>query len=58
MVEGLGNIGHLLVMDKFFSSIGLFMDLLSMDIYATKMLRPSRVYLPKDLKDTKAFKNS
>ena len=58
MVDGLANFGHHVVMDNFFSSIGLFMELLSLGIYATSTVRPNRVGLPMDLKDTKRFKNS
>ena len=43
---------------QFFSSIGLFMELLSLGIYAIGTVRPNRVALPMDLKDTKNFKNS
>ena len=57
MVEGLGNVGHLMVMDNFFSSIGLFMDLLSIGIYASGTVRPNWVGLPLDLNDMKSFKN-
>ena len=35
MVKDLSHVGHVVVMDNFFSSIGLFKDLLSRDIYAT-----------------------
>ena len=57
MVEGLANVGHVLEMNNFFSSIGLFIVLLSLDIYATGMIEMNRVGLPMDLKDTKSFKN-
>ena len=45
------------MMDNFFSNVELFMDLLSMDFYAIWMVKPNRVGLSMDLKDTKAFKN-
>ena len=57
MVEGLSNVGHFVVMDNFFSSIGLFMDLLSRGIYATGTVRPNHVGLPLELSDVKSFKN-
>ena len=38
MVERLANIRHPLLMDNFFSSIGLFMNLLSMSIMSGKQL--------------------
>ena len=43
MVDGLANFGHHMVMDNFFSSIGLFMELLSIGIYAIETVRPNRV---------------
>ena len=58
MVDGLVNLGHLVVMNKFFSNIGLFMELLSMGIYVIGTVKPNRIGLPMDLKDTKSFKNS
>ena len=33
------------------------MDLLGMEIYASRMVRPSRIGLPSDLMDMKSFKN-
>ena len=57
MVEGLANMRHLVVMDNFFSSIGLFMDLLGMEFYALGIVRPNHVGLPLELTDTKSFKN-
>ena len=57
MIDGLSNFGHHVVMDNFFSSTRLFMDLLSMGIYATGTVRPNRLGLPADLRDTKQFKN-
>jgi hypothetical protein len=53
MVSGLEGKGHLLVMDNYFSSIGLFQDLLSRGIYATSTMRTNRIGLPTDLKNTK-----
>ena len=58
MVEELSNVGHLVVMDSFFSNIGLFMDQLSRGIYATRTVRPNRVGLPSDLSEVKSFKNA
>ena len=34
------------------------MDLLSMDIYAIEIIRPNRIGLSVELKDTKSIKNS
>jgi hypothetical protein len=58
MLEGLWNRGHLVVMDNFFSSIGLFKELLSKGTYACGTMRSNRVGLPTDLKNTNSFKNS
>ena len=59
MVNGLANVGHLMAMNNFFSSIGLFIGhLLSMGIYAIGTVRPNRVELPMNLKDTKCLTNS
>jgi hypothetical protein len=58
LVSGLEGKGHLLVVDNCFSSIGLFQDLLNRCIYATGTMRPNRIGLPTDLKNTKAFKRS
>jgi hypothetical protein len=58
MVSGFEGRGHLLVMDNYFSSIGLFQELLAKGIYATGTMRTNRIGLPADLKDTKSFKRS
>jgi hypothetical protein len=57
-VSGLEGKDHLLLMDNYFSSIGLFQDLLRKCIYATSMMRTNRIGLPMVLKNTKAFKRS
>ena len=58
MVEGLSNLGHVVIMDNFSSSIGLFKDLLEHKIYAIRSVWPNWVGLPMDLKNTKSFKNA
>ena len=58
MVKGLSNVGHVVIMDNFFSSIGLFKELLKQKIYATGTKQPNCVGLPLDLKNTKSFKNA
>ena len=58
IVSGLERKGHLLVMDNYFSLIGLFQDLLSRGIYATNTMRTNHIGLSIDLKNTKAFKRS
>jgi hypothetical protein len=57
MLEGLWNRGHLVVMEIFSSSIGLFKELLSKGIYACGTMRSNRVGLPTVLKNTNSFKN-
>jgi hypothetical protein len=44
------------VLDNYFSSIGLFIELLANGTYATGTMRSNRVGLPLVLKDTKSFK--
>ena len=58
LVSGLKGKGHLLVMDNYFSSIGLFQDLLRRCIYSTSTMGTNRIGLPMVLKNTKAFKRS
>jgi hypothetical protein len=43
------------VMDNYFSSVGLFEELASKGIYATGTMRSNRIGLPAILKDTKSF---
>ena len=57
LVEGLWHHSHVIVMDNYFSLIGLYMDLLERGTYATGTIRTNRVGLPDDLKNTKTFKN-
>ena len=57
MVDGLANLDYLVVMNNFFSSIRLFMEVLSIGIYVARTLRLNRVGLLMDSKDTKCFKN-
>ena len=57
LLEGLWHHGHVVVMDNYFSSIRFFLDLLARGTYATGTVRANRIGLPKDLKNTKAFKN-
>ena len=56
LLSGLWNLEHDVVMDNFFSSIGLFMELLSKSTYATRTIRVNCVGLPMALKNTQAFK--
>lgn len=47
--------GHIIVMDKFFTNIGPFKDLLVNDIYATRSMWSNWVGIPNKYKDTKVF---
>ena len=55
LVEGLDGKGHIVVMDNFFSSIGLFTEMVAREIYATRTMRSNRIGLHVDFKDTKSF---
>jgi hypothetical protein len=55
MVDGLDGRGHVVVMDNYFSSVGLYMELASRGIYAIGTMRSNRVGLPEEFKDTKSF---
>jgi hypothetical protein len=46
LLVGLENRGHIVVMDNFFSSIPLFVDLLEKGTYATGTVRANRIGLP------------
>jgi hypothetical protein len=48
---------HIISMDNFFISVGLFEKLALMQIYATGIVRTNRIGLPLALKNTGAFKN-
>jgi hypothetical protein len=47
--------GHVIAMDNFFTSVGLFKELAKKAIYATGTLRSNRIGIPSALKNTKAF---
>jgi hypothetical protein len=47
--------GHIINMDNFFTSIRLFEELASIQIYATCTVRTNRISLPSALKNTRAF---
>ena len=57
MVNGLGNVGHVVIMDNFFLSIGLFQELLGWRIYAIETVRLNRIGLPMVFKNTMSFKS-
>ena len=56
MVDGLANDGHVVIMDNFFSSNGLFKELLGHHIHAIGTVLPNRIGLPTVLKNKKSFK--
>jgi hypothetical protein len=49
---------HVISIDNFFTLIGLFWNLASMQIYATGTMRANRIGLPLTLKDTRASRNA
>jgi len=53
MLKGFDSKGHVVVMDNFFSNIGLFLDLVERDIYATGTIRFNCIGLPLELKTMK-----
>ena len=57
LLNGLWHCGQVVVMDNYFSSIGLFLDLLSRGTYATDTVSANRIGLSNDLRRTKSFKN-
>jgi hypothetical protein len=48
--------GHVIAMDNFFTSVGLFRDLLSRTIYATGTMRSNRIGVPLVLRNTKEYR--
>lgn len=50
LLNGQEGKGHVVVTDNYFSSIGLFTELATLEIYATGTMRSNRVGLPNDLK--------
>jgi hypothetical protein len=55
MVDGMDNKGHVVVMDNYFTSVGLFKKLLDKGIYATGTVQNNRIGLPSELSNTKEF---
>jgi hypothetical protein len=49
---------HVISMDNFFTSVGLFEELASMRIYTTWTVRSNRIGLPLTLKNRGAFRNA
>jgi hypothetical protein len=55
-LDGLDNLGHVVVMDNFFTSVELFHDLERRGIYATGTIRSNHIGLLHIFKNTVAFK--
>lgn len=53
MVKGLENLGHVVVTDNYSTSIYFFIELLTMDIYATCTIRSNKIELLKTLRAKK-----
>jgi hypothetical protein len=56
LLQGLENRGHIVVMNNFFSSVPLFMDILGKDTYATGTVRTNRIGLPTALEKNSLYK--
>ena len=56
LLRGLEEKGHCVVMDNYFCSIPLFVDLAKKRIYATGTIRPNGIGVPSYLRNTKAWK--
>jgi hypothetical protein len=52
------NKGHIVAIDNYFTSVGLFKDLLGRGIYATGTLCSNRVGIPSILKNKKQYRRS
>jgi hypothetical protein len=50
--------GHVISIDKFFTSVGLFEELASIQIYAIRTIRSNQIGLPLALKNRGVFKNA
>lgn len=46
---------HVIAMDNFFTSVGVFKNLIAQTIYATETMRSNHVGIPITLNDTKTF---
>jgi hypothetical protein len=56
LTQGLEDKNHVVTMDNYFTSVGLFRDLERHGIYATGTVRANRIGLPPNLTNTKEFK--
>jgi hypothetical protein len=55
LIEGNHGKGHCLVMDNYFTSVGLLEELAAHGTYGTGTVRFNRVGIPQDFKDTRDF---
>jgi hypothetical protein len=55
LMEGLENKGHVVVMDNYFTSVGLFEELAQKGIYATGTMWANRIGVPPSFKNKNAF---
>jgi hypothetical protein len=58
LIEGLEGKGHVLIIDSYFSSVGLFKELAERDIFTTSTMRANRVGLPIELKTLRNWDRS
>jgi hypothetical protein len=56
LTTGLDNKDHVITMDNFFTSVGLFRDLEHRGIYATETMRSNHIRLHLDMKKIKEFR--
>ena len=58
MVEGIERKGHIVIMDNYFTCVGLSKKLLNRRIYAIVTMQSNHIGLPIELEDTKEFNNN
>jgi hypothetical protein len=56
LTSGLDNKGHVITMDNFFTSVGLFRGLERRGIYATRTMRSNRIGLHLDMRNIREFR--
>jgi hypothetical protein len=56
LTSGLDNKGHVITMDNFFTSVGLFRDLERRGIYATGTMHSNRIGLHPDMRNIREFR--
>ena len=55
LLGGLHGKGHVVVIDNYFSSVDLFIELASLETYASNTMRANQVGLPIELKKLRSF---